>query len=63
MVETNPVSSADRRVAGRPSDGERPEALQSPTLQELLRKRDRHESYSQLVWRKFVKSSRPSSGR
>jgi peptide/nickel transport system permease protein len=50
MAELNPVSNEPTPV----SAVNRSPAV--PTLQELLRSRERHESYSQLVWRKFLKS-------
>lgn len=59
MAETYP---SDARIPGEPpvvdtiAEGLPPELATSPTLQQMLRRRERHESYSQLVWRKFVKS-------
>ena len=54
MDDTNQISTGTAQQAGMPDNAA--QAVGAPTLKQLLRRQERHESYTQLVWRKFTKS-------
>jgi len=54
MDDTNQISNEPAGAAAISDDVAR--AAGAPTLKQLLHRQERHESYTQLVWRKFTKS-------
>ncbi len=54
MDDTNQIDNGPAGAAAISDDVAR--AAGAPTLKQLLHRQERHESYTQLVWRKFTKS-------